>query len=238
MSARGRTPQAGNRRRFVMAAWALSICGLARAGEPAPSTPVSDAVEELGEVVVSADEPTRKLADMIPWLRRLPGQYTYSGFIDVEGEADAGDRREVRGSGVCVGFGVAPGVQCEIHVRWPEITGPSGEDLATTVPSLNPAMILYGLDPDARGIHYMQVDDQGRAEGSIGYVYGNTAVFRAPCADSPDNCVRVTRITAAPDADVLNMQVDTELDFRLAVRLRVEMRRLPGTGAMEQAQDK
>lgn len=196
-------------------------CAKAAAAERSRSQPA-----EIGEVVVSGEKPTREVADLIPWLRRLLGQYTYEGYVDLGGKGSAEDRRSVRGVGICVGFGVAPGVQCEMNVRWPEVRGPDGGEVLGGISSLDPAMVLYGLEPDEIGIRYLQVDNRGLAEGATGFVIGDTATFKTPCVDIPVGCQRTTRITAKSDSEIVDMQIDTELDFQLATRFRFQMRRV------------
>jgi len=181
---------------------------------------------EIGEVLVTGEKPTREVADLIPWLRRLLGQYTYEGQVDLGGKGKAEDRRSVRGVGLCIGFGVAPGVQCEINVRWPTVRGPDGSDVLGGVSTFDPAMILYGLEPDEIGIRYLQVDNRGLAEGATGFVVGDTATFKTACVDIPEGCQRTTRITAKADSDIIDMQIDTELDFQLAARFNFQMRRV------------
>lgn len=182
--------------------------------------------EELSEVIVSGEKPSRRLEDLLPWLRRLLGRYAFDGYVDLGGQGNPGDVLLVRGSGECVGFGVAPGVQCEIDVRWPKVTGPAGEDIIGGISHLSPAMILYGVEPDERGIRYLQVDNRGLAEGATGLVTGDTAAFRTPCVDMANDCHRVVRITAREDSEMVEMQVDTELNYQVAVRFRFQMRRL------------
>ena len=132
----------------------------------------------------------------------------------------------VLGSGLCVGFGLAPGVQCEIHVNWRIPEGARGPGTLAGVSYLTPAMILYGVEPDDLGIRYLQVDNRGLAEGATGVVVGNTASFTTACVDVPQGCQRVTRITAPPDSKTLDMQVDTNVDGQLALRYRFKFTRV------------
>lgn len=207
---------------------AATVPAIALAASPAGGAAQSqeEQIEELSEVTVSGEKPTRKVADLIPWLRRLLGQYTYAGYVDLGGKGEPEDRRTVKGSGYCIGFGLAPGVQCELHVSWPEMRGPDGEEVMGGVSTFTPAMILYGLEPDEIGIRYLQVDSKGLAEGGTGLVTGDTAAFRTPCADVPTGCQRVVRITAKSDSQLVDMQIDTELDYQLATRYRFQMTRI------------
>jgi hypothetical protein len=222
-----------NRFRCGHALGLLAIAGSLAAGNafagqaPAPAqAPAPEQLRELSEVVVSGEAPTRKVAELIPWLRRLLGQYSYEGYVDLGGKGQPEDRRTVRGGGTCVGFGVAPGVQCEIVVRWPEVRGENGEEVMGGVSPFNPAMILYGLEPDELGIRYLQVDNRGLAEGTTGYVIGNTATFRTACVDVPEGCQRITRITAESESKFIDMQIDTEINYELAMRYRFQLTRV------------
>jgi hypothetical protein len=217
--------------RWVRAATVLGLA-LIPAISPAASSasPVAGAsterVEELSEVIVTGEKPVNSVKDLIPWIRRLLGRYTLQGYVDVGGKGDPADRRTVRGIGLCVGFGVAPGVQCEMHVVGPQSAADAGQSVPESVAALAPAMILYGVEPDDLGIRYLQVDNRGLAEGATGDVIGNTATFRTRCADVAEGCERVTRITAVSESKVVDVQVDTEIHSQLAARLRFQMTRV------------
>jgi hypothetical protein len=203
------------------------VVGAAEVRQAAPrASGAPEDLEVLDDVLVSGEKPTRKVAELIPWLRRLIGEYSFGGFVDLGGKGIPADRVPVKGVGTCIGFGVAPGVQCEIHVRWPEVRGPNGEEVIGGVSALAPAMILYGLEPDEIGIRYLQVDNRGLAEGAIGLVTGDSAAFRTPCVDIPTDCQRVVRITARPESKTIDMQIDTELNLQVAVRFRFQLTRV------------
>jgi hypothetical protein len=219
-------------------AFAVLLPGAALGAGPArrESPPAAqEKLEELNEVLVSGEKPTRKVGDLIPWIRRLLGEYAFEGHVDLGGKGDPDDRRQVLGIGTCVGFGVAPGVQCEINVRWRATTESVGEEVPGRVSALAPAMIIYGVEPDDLGIRYLQVDSRGLAEGATGFVIGDTATFRAPCVDIPEGCLRITRITAPPDSKLIEMQVDTEVNAELVLRYHFALTRVaeiqPAAGA-------
>lgn len=214
-----------NQKAALAGAAALSVLLCPALAPAASRSSKAPALEELSEVVVSGEQPTRKAEDLIPWLRRLLGRYTYQGYVDLQGRGKAKDRLNVTGLGTCVGFGAAPGVQCEINVRWPQVRGEDNQPLKGSVSSLDPAMILYGLEPDDIGIRYLQVDSRGLAEGAVGLVTGDTATFRTPCVDAPAGCERITRITAIQDSKIIDMQVDTEVDYQLVLRYRFQLYR-------------
>lgn len=222
----------------LLALLACTPAGFAASPAPRAGAPAEPArVEELSEVVVSGERPTRKLADVIPWLRRLLGQYTIEGYVDLGGRGEPDEQRVVRGTGVCVGFGVAPGVQCEFNIRWPETRARGGGEILGGVSNLSPAMMLFGLEPDEVGLRYLQVDNRGLAEGSRGGIIGDTAVFRTPCADLIEGCERATRIITRSDSKLVELQVDTEIYYQVKVRYRFQLTRVaevqavPGPGS-------
>jgi hypothetical protein len=70
------------------------------------------------------------------------------------------------------------------------------------------------------------VDNRGLAEGTTGYVIGNTATFRTACVDVPEDCQRITRITTESDSKFIDMQIDTEINYELAMRFRFQLTRV------------
>jgi hypothetical protein len=208
----------------------------AQAAESKPATPATQPKvarpgakpgdDELNEVTISAEKPTRKVADLIPFLRRILGQYTVDGKVDLGGHGKPEDRWTAVGTGSCVGFGVAPGVQCELNVKWPQIPGPNGEAVMSGVFGMEPMYILYGLEPDELGIRYLQVNNKGLAEGATGYMINDTVTFKTPCVNTTPNCQRVTRMTARSDSKVVDFQIDTEIDYQVAARFNFKLRRV------------
>jgi hypothetical protein len=195
---------------------------------PAPTKPPEPgkSVDQLNDVVVSGEKPTRQPSVLIDWIRRLPGQYTIDGKVDLGGKGNPNERWSAYGTGSCVAFGVAPGVTCEINVRWPPMPGPNGPEVMSAVSDLAPAMIAYAMEPDDLGIRYMMVNSKGLAEGTTGYIIGDTATFKTPCVNAPPSCQRVIRITVESGNPLVEMQVDTELNTQLAGRFNFKFRRV------------
>jgi hypothetical protein len=182
---------------------------------------------ELGEVVVSGKrtKPVRNPQVIIDWLRRLVGQFRYQGYVELHGSDGAPlGREDVAGKGECLAFGLAPGVQCTIKVEWPEVEGDDGQAVPGGISSLNPAMILYGLDPDKLGIHFLQVDNKGVADGGVGLLTGDTLTNSDQCVGVAGDCRRTTRITARPDGKLVQMQTDIVQDGQLVARYLFVMR--------------
>ena len=125
-----------------------------------------------------------------------------------------------------MGFGVAPGVQCELNVKWPQIPGPNGEAVMSGIFGMEPMMILYGLEPDELGIRYLQVNNRGLAEGATGYMIDDTVTFKTPCVNTAPGWQRITGVTARSDNKVVDFQIDTELDYKVAARFNFKLRRV------------
>ena len=203
----------------------IFLCSLrARASESPPAA--SRLEEELDEILVSGERPVRKPSEIITWMRRLVGQFSYEGHVDLRGQGDSADHLPVQGGSICVPFGPAPAVQCEVRVTWPERRGENGEPIPGGVSTLDPGMILYGFEPDELGIRYMLVDNRGFAEPALGLVVGDTLVSRGSCVNMPGNCERIARITAPPDLKMITMQIDIEVDYRKVLGYTFVMRRV------------
>lgn len=187
---------------------------------PAAATSTANGVEqELDEVVVNGRRirPERNMQTVVDWMRRLVGQFRYQGYVELRGADGAPlGREDVQGVSDCVAFGLAPGVQCSLKVEWPAVEGDAGA--VGGVSTLQPAMILYGFDPDHRAVHLLQVDNKGIADGALGYLQGDTLLASAPCEGIPGNCQRITRITARPDGKLIQTQVDIEIDGQRVTR--------------------
>jgi hypothetical protein len=140
-----------------------------------------------------------KLVELDAWLRGLAGRFSYEGVWDPGG-------RSARGMGDCIGFGAGPGVQCVINVTTPQTRGQPG--LAT----LEPAMILYGIEPDGPAVHRLQVNSKSIAEGALGSVSGNRATFKLGCVNEPaiPPCRRFIRIEFAWEGRLIYIRDDTE----------------------------
>jgi len=215
----------GHARITMLAGRAIALAWLLAGPVPA-AEPRTD--QELDEVTVTGtrSKPVRNLQTIIEWLARLVGQYRYGGTVELRaGPGIPTAPLLVRGVGDCVAFGLAPGVQCSIAVSWPKIRGEGGQEVLGGVSTLNPAMVLYGLDPDRRAIHFLQVDQKGIADGGTGYLMGDTLTTRAPCEGIPGDCERITTIDAQPDGRRIQMQVDIEQDGQRAVRFNFVLNR-------------
>jgi hypothetical protein len=174
---------------------------------------------ELDEILVNGKriKPERNMQAVVDWMRRLVGQFRYQGYVELRSPDGAPlGKQDVQGISDCVAFGLAPGVQCSVKVEWPAVEG--SDRLVGAVSTLQPAMILYGFDPDHRAVHMLQVDNKGIADGALGYIQGDTLIAAAPCEGIPGNCQRITRITAKPDGKLIQTQIDIEIDGQRVTR--------------------
>jgi hypothetical protein len=188
--------------------------------------------QELGEVLVEGRKPEKDPQKIIDWMARLVGEFTFEGEVDLQAKGRPEDLRPVRGSGTCIGFGPAPAVQCEINVRWTPVRYEDRGKVLGGVSNLEPAMLLFGFEPDRFGIRYLLVDSAGIAESALGYVVSDTLISRSPCVNVPGQCERVAHITADNDLKMVEMQIDLEVDYVPAVRFNFVMRRVPGSKAV------
>jgi hypothetical protein len=213
----------------------LPVSSPPRAAEAPPNPLVGASDPELDEVVVSGNHSTRRpgfreYQQPLDWLARMVGRFVVDGHVDLTAQGRPQDILKVEGGAECVGFGVAPGVECELKIRWPERTGPNGEKIPGGMPTLNPAVVLYGFEPVKQGIQYIMVDNEGAAEAAVGlHATPDTVQSRSQCRGFPGNCERVVRITAWPDLKLVEMRIDLEVDGDPALRYQFMLHRVPGT---------
>ena len=147
----------------------------------------------------------------------------------------------IKGKGDCVGIGSGPGVQCILNVRWTDMydVDEGIYNLPGGISNLAPSMLLFGMDPNRAGINYLLVDNKGLPEGGLGSNAGNRATFSTPCVNAPSlfaamkepppppqECIRTLRIEARPDARVLYLSVEIEINDDLWTRYDMTMRRV------------
>lgn len=209
----------------IVPALLLANPSLLIAAEGPPTQPD----EQLDEVVVGGTrlKSERNAQKIIDWIARLVGSFTFEGQVDVRGKGNAGDLRPVQGTAICTGFGPAPAVQCEIRARWPEARG--DQTIPGGVSHLDPAMILYGFEPNRLGIRYMLVGSRGVSNSDLAQLVGDTLVSRKACADFPGDCQRLMRVTAAPDLKQVQMRIELQVDGVKALEYAFVMVRVEGS---------
>ena len=185
-----------------------------------------DRLEELEEVIVTAEQARTSTRDLQAWLKLLVGQYTYEGYVDLCGKGNAEDQRPVTGQADCIGAGSTPNVHCTVNVRWPVARGETGEPVLGGVSSLLPAFVIYTLEnryiPERNvnrlGLMFTQVDNNGVAEWGSGELVGDTFTSREPCVGIPGACQKITRITARPNSNEVSMLVDITIGSQRVLR--------------------
>jgi len=244
---------------ICLMATALLPTGATCAAEPATPAPQAQGSDrELGEVLVEGRRTREKPPTFEEYQRpfdfmaRLVGEFYVEGNVDLHAQGRAEDMRKVSGRAECVGFGMAPGVQCELRIRWPGTTGPNNEEIPGGLSTLNPAIMLFGFEsadatlrptgfrrpnqpgenaePKRPGISYILIDSNGIAERAIGEMASpNVLRSRSRCVAILGDCERVTLITAQPDLKSVEINLDLVIDGAKAVNFLFVLNRLPGT---------
>lgn len=146
---------------------------------------------------------------MAAWLPRLVGRFKVEGVVNTGGVE--GGERSATGKVDCIAIGAGSGVQCVLYATWEEAWGQMGEAITAGVPYLGPAATLFGLDPNALRIRYMQLDTDGLVTDGAGLLNGNTLAwkFEGYCPSEPQAvCTQETRIYAPPHGRYLHMTIE------------------------------
>lgn len=171
----------------------------------------------------------RKPQAILDWMARLVGEFTVAGKVDLHGHSEA-DLLDMQGRSICVGLGPGPAVQCELRILWPEARGHGGEAVAGGVSNLNPAMMMFGFEPNRIGIRHMLVGNDGIADGAMGYLLsGDTLVTRARCGGVAGACERMVQVIAEPDGQTVRMRIELQIDLRRTATIAFVMHRVPGS---------
>ena len=251
-------------RRDGLAICLMALASLAsaatRAGEAAAAAPAKppEPDQQLGEVLVegSRSKPKRptfeEYQQPFNFLARLVGQFYVGGSVDLHALGRSEDLRKVSGRADCVGFGVAPGVQCELRIRWPGTTDRNDEEIPGGLSTLDPAVMLFGFEsadatlrpnglrrpsdkdePRQPGVSYILIDSKGIAEKAVGEMASPDILqSRSKCTAIRGNCERVAQITAQPDLKTVDINIDLVIDGRKAVSFFFELDRVPGSASV------
>lgn len=166
--------------------------------------------DDLYEVLVSGERRTRDPRVIIAWMQRLVGAFRYAGIVE-SNSADRNTRQEeVVGEGSCTPAGGEQAVLCEMRVATVRPSGSGGS--ADPGTKFNPAVVLFGFEPDELAIRSLFVDSEGIAEPALGLLVGDTLVSREPCAAISGTCSRQVRITADPHGAFVTMHIAVESD--------------------------
>jgi hypothetical protein len=126
-------------------------------------------------------------------------------------------------------------------------TSPTGVfELPGGAPYLDPSMALFGLNPGNAQIDYLLVNNKGMPEGGPGSVAGNRATFRTGCVNEaallaamkqedfnnrkPSTCERALHFDAKPDAKVLFITMNIDINEEVFTRFTMTMRRQVSAG--------
>ncbi len=90
------------------------------------------------------------------------GAIPVDGKVDLGGRGNPQERWSAAGTSTCIAFGVAPGILCELNMKWPAVPGSTSAEMLSGVSDLTPANIAYAMEPDELGITYLQINNKGR----------------------------------------------------------------------------
>lgn len=135
----------------LLAAVAARAAPRGDAEPPEPPTPESREAARL-----------QKVTDMHGWLPRLTGRFEIEGVVDFAPGAETPIQYSASGKADCIAIGEGAGVQCVIYMQWPEEWTSDGipNGLLGESP-FAPALLLYGLNPNAGLVRYNMLDTLG-----------------------------------------------------------------------------
>lgn len=223
--------------RALLLAFACTWADMGHAAAPTlpPQAQPPRKIDELGEVLVQGTRQRPKQPGFkayehsFSWLARMVGTFVIDGTVDAHAQGRQEDLHPVNGRAVCVGFGAAPGVQCDLKVRWPDsVPGDSGA-MTHALFALDPSSALFGLDLVSSGVSYILVDGNGFAETAIGeMISADTMVSRSRCSTVAGNCERVTRFNASADLKTITVSMVLRVDQAKVATFDFVMHRVPG----------
>jgi hypothetical protein len=231
--------------KYLCVCGALLVAGLAGAASPRESVSPRDSVPRETIKAQQAAAAAAESVAPVDWTRRLVGRFKVDGVIhhqeiidfnqfedappDPENPDDAGS--EVRGAYLylpeasqpvegkvdCIAFAAGPGLQCVLHVVWPETWRITGKAQLGGVSDLTPAMVLAGFSPTtaATGIRVLLVDKRGLGHPGALLMNGNSAGARPACVNKPGmmGCDQRFTITAKADAKTIFVNLTTNVRF-------------------------
>jgi hypothetical protein len=211
--------------RNFMVMLAVTLTGgnaFGQARGPLTEHPSAEEAEATGEA-----NRQQQVHDMAKWLPRLAGRYRLAGleFLLLPPRVPPPPPIAVRGKADCVLVGSGPGVQCVIHVEWESPRLWSGAWLSNN----SPTIILYGLDPLAARIRYLQVNNSSIAQQGEAVLTGDTLRFHEDLVNqgsnnSPDQRFQLT--ATAGDAPI-KLSADYQLAPRMSLRVDMTLEREP-----------
>lgn len=196
----------------------LLASSMADAQARGPSRWERQRANTAADVEQDVAEGSGQLADLGAWLQRLVGRYRIDGEVDQAvgiSDREVGvtyrSSRRVSGEAACRRIGEGAGIHCVINVEWQPISmrGTSSVPAGSERFTLRPAVLLFGIDSAAQGIHVLQVDERSIAIGALGLLSGDTLQLKTTCGLSTTGsiCERRVRITARPARDLVKMEI-------------------------------
>lgn len=167
----------------------------------------------------SADSATKsqKLHELETWVGRLAGTFRVNGTVQQHLNSVGLTSRGIDGAMECARIGDGAGVHCVIRASFGNTTwslGGGGGGTATplvTYNTLNPAVLLFAIDPNSVRIKLMLVDDHSIADILSGLLIGDTVQLTSEmkgCWGSSDlpHCPWSFRFTAKPGSRVIRVE--------------------------------
>lgn len=167
-------------------------------------------------LAVSAAEPVGDQKLVEKWMPRLAGKFRIEGSVEPPDESGPGMSRSVVGKADCRRIG---GVECFLDMTWEQAPDVGSEAHSAT--------LLYTHDRAVHGVRFMQVDDDGVAQGGSGLVSGDTLVATAPCARIADKCVTRLTVMAGLDLQSVKMELNMEVAGKHIGGYQLTLRREP-----------
>lgn len=216
----------------MLACAAPGASSAASAERQQPPPQAQRKLDELSEVLVEGTRQRDKRPGFkqyeqdFGWLARMVGTFVIDGGVDLRAQGLHEDQRQVTGRAVCLGFGAAPGVQCELKLRVPDV---ADDALPAAAAGLDSTSALFGFDLARSGIAYVLVDSKGIAETTVGaMVTADTMQSHARCGLAGGNCNRISTFTAHPDLKTVDLNMDVEVDGVKAAAFTLVLHRVPG----------
>lgn len=200
----------------TMAAGTLTCCDVQAQARSPVSRAARDQVQKGGAFDAAAQ--SRKRAELEVWLSRFVGSFQLKGTVMEYLNGGRLTSQDINGVMHCAGIGDGPGVHCLVKASfgpnlWQSFGGIGGgtPTHSITYNTLNPAVMLFALDPDDLKIKVLLVDDHSIADVLSGPLTGDTVKFasryRGCWGEAPlVHCPWALQITAKPDSNVIKVE--------------------------------
>lgn len=184
-------------------------------------------VEQHSEGGRSGELQAGSVAELDAWLGRLVGHFELRGTVTQAVSVGTRTNRGFRGPMECQRIGSGPGTHCVMRTSWPPILrfgeggGAGYPENSEAYNALNPAVMIFAIDPGSRLLQLMLVDDHGIAEHWSGVLDDETVTFAPEVLSvakplcwgdlyqrqSPPHCLRTIRMVARPGSQRVNVEM-------------------------------